>query len=420
MNAGSDDQTGFVAENPFQLPAYPYDQLGALKELADSHPGGGIDLSVGTPCDPPPQFVVAALGSSGAERGYPSSVGSPAFKEAASGWVQRRFGVALEDDELAACVGTKEFVASAAWLLRLRRPDRDTVLYPAVSYPTYAFGAKVAGCRAVGVPETAGGKMDLSAISTSDAARALVLWVNTPSNPTGANTDLASAAEWARAYEVPVFSDECYAEFTWSTWPPPTILQHGRVGLVALHSLSKRSNLAGIRAGFYAGDRDLVGYLSELRKHAGLMVPGPVQAAAAAAFGEDEHVYKQREVYSKRLVRLAEIFASVGLSAPTPGGGFYLWVRSQPTSALSGAPSVRKTGASTETQRHDVAGYDGGWRLAEELARCAGMIVSPGSFYGEAGADFVRVAAVQPDDRIELAAKRLAENRSALELHISN
>ena len=356
----------------FQPPPYPYDRLDDLRLVAESLPGGAVDLSIGTPCDPPPPAVVAALGGSGAERGYPPSVGTPAYRAAAAGWLERRFGVAVAPEELAACVGTKEFVAGVPHWLRLRTPDRDTVLYPQISYPSYAMGATLAGCRAV--PYGA-----LDAIDPADAARALCLWVNTPANPSGELADVAAAAAWGRAWGVPVLSDECYIEFTWDG-PGQTILSSGTEGVLAVHSLSKRSNLAGVRAGFYAGDRELVRYLSEVRKHAGFMVPGPVQEAAVVAFGDDAHVDEQRARYLRRLDLMAAALGGLGVSCPRPAGAFYLW-----------APAP---------------GGDA-WALARELATRGGAVVSPGEFYGPAGAGFVRIAVVQPDDRLALVASRL-------------
>ena len=156
------------------------------------------------------------------------------------------------------------------------------------------MGATLAGCRAVGVPVDDRWRLDVSAIDEADAARALCLWVNSPGNPAGNLDDLGAVADWGRAHDVPVFSDECYAEFTWDG-PPRTILAGGSEGVVAVHSLSKRSNAAGLRAGFYAGDADVVHYLSEVRKHVGMLVPGPVQAAAVAALDDDAHVAEPRE-----------------------------------------------------------------------------------------------------------------------------
>jgi succinyldiaminopimelate transaminase len=364
---------------PFVPPVYPYERLAGAKEKAEAHEGGIVDLSIGTPYDPPPPAVVAALSSSNAERGYPLSVGSGALKDAIAGWLDRRLGVGVPAVALAACVGTKEFVGTLPQWLKLRRPDLDTVLYPAVSYPTYEMGAILAGCRAVPVPVDDQFHLDLSAIDEADAERALCLWVNSPGNPAGQGDDLAAAAAWGRARKVPVFSDECYIEFTWAG-PPRTILSSGLEGVVAVHSLSKRSNLAGVRAGFYAGDPDLVHYLSEVRKHVGLMVPGPVQAAAVVALADQEHVDRQRVLYQERLELFRETLAALGCFAPLPAGGFYLW-----------APAP-----------------DGdAWAFTERLAADGGVLVSAGDIYGAAGAGFVRAAMVQPTERLEVVAARL-------------
>jgi aspartate/methionine/tyrosine aminotransferase len=369
----------------FQLPPYPYDRVAELGRLAEALPGGMVDCSVGTPCDPPLPAVVEALSGSGSERGYPASVGSLGLRQAAAAWLSRRFGLEpASPSSVAACVGTKELVASVPQMLRLRQPGRDTVLYPAVSYPTYAMGAALAGCRAVPVPPAPGslGGLDLGAIAETDAARALVLWSNSPSNPTGGLGDLGAEAAWGRSHGVPVFSDECYAEFTWAG-PPRSILEHGFDGVVAVHSLSKRSNLAGVRVGFFAGDAELVEYLALVRRHAGLMVPGPAQAAGAVALADDGHVEVQRGRYRERLKFLADVLTRWGCPTALPDGAFYLWVP---------VPAGRWTDD---------------WSMAEELARTAGLLVGPGDLYGEAGAGFVRVAVVQPVHRLELVAERL-------------
>jgi succinyldiaminopimelate transaminase len=362
----------------FVPPPYPYDRLRPFEDLARRFEGGLVDFSIGTPMDPPPPAVVDALGSSDAERGYPPSVGSVPLRQAVSRWISRRFEVEVPIANIGACIGTKEFVGTLPQLLSLRRPDRDTVLYPEISYPTYAMGAALAGCRAVPVPPAPGGGLDLEAILPADAERALLLWVNSPSNPTGALDDLGAAARWGRSHDVPVFSDECYVEFTWAG-RGRSILEHGLDGVVAVHSLSKRSNLAGLRVGAYAGDPDLVSYLQEVRKHLGMMVPGPAQAAAVCALDDDDHVVEQRQRYLTRMTRLAEVIAEwSGIEVPLPDGGFYLWVP-----------------------------VPDGWTFVEKLAAQGGALGSPGDFYGEAGAGFVRLAVVQPDDRIELVASRL-------------
>jgi succinyldiaminopimelate transaminase len=357
----------------FVPPPYPYERLDEVIAVAAAHDGGAVDLSIGTPCDPAPPDVVAALSSDETSRGYPPSIGTPAFRAAAADWIARRLGATVDPAaELAACVGSKEFVASTPQYLKLRDPSRDTVLYPAISYPTYAMGATLAGARAV--PYRA-----LDEIADADAERALCVWVNSPGNPTGELHDLAAAADWGRARGVPVLSDECYAEFTW-TGGPTTILRSGPAGVLAIHSLSKRDNFAGARIGFYAGDAELVHYLREVRKHAGLMAPGPVQAAAVLALGDDAHVDAQRTRYLARLRRLQQVLAAAGYPVDLPDGAFYLW-----------APAP---------------GGDA-WAAARDLAKRAGIVVSPGEFYGPDSTGHFRVAAVQPDARIELAAARV-------------
>ena len=364
---------------PFEPPVYPYERLVGAKEKAEAHPGGAVDLSIGTPTDPAPATVVAALATSGAEAGYPFSVGSARYREAASAWMVRRLGVTVDPSTVYACVGTKEFVSTLPQWLHLRRPDRDTVLHPAVSYPSYAMGATLAGCRSVEVPVDDRWRLDLAAVDPADVARALCLWVNSPGNPAGQLDDLAAVAGWGRANGVPVFSDECYAEYTWDG-PPRTILSAGAEGVVAVHSLSKRSNAAGLRAGFYTGDAELVRYLSEVRKHVGMLVPGPIQAAAAVALDDDTHVDLQRERYRGRLAYFRAVLAALGVDVAMPGGGFYLW-----------APAP-----------------DGdAWGFAERLATDGGCLVSPGDLYGAAGAGHVRIALVRGLDRLTLVAERM-------------
>ena len=368
----------------FRPPPYPYERLQRLHDFADAVEGGKVDCSVGTPCDAPPPEAVRALADSGTERGYPPSAGNPAYRRAAAGYLGRLFGVSVDPASVAACVGTKEMVASTPQYLHLRDPSRDTVLYPAVSYPTYEMGAQLGGCRAVGVPPAAedGGGLDLDAVDPDDARRALVLWVSSPANPSGGLTDLRAAATWGRCHGVAVFSDECYADYTWDG-RPRSILEEGTDGVVAVHSVSKRSNLAGVRAGFFAGDETLVRYLRDVRQHAGLMVPGPVQAAAAIAWNDDDHVAAQRARYRERLTLLASALSSAGCPTPLPEGGFYLW------------PEV-------------PARWADGCAMAEDLAKVAGLVVSPGDLYGDAGARHVRIAVVQPTERLVLVAQRLA------------
>lgn len=376
----------------FVPPPYPYDRLADIVAVAAAHDGGAVDLSIGTPGDPPAPAVLDALASSGTERGYPPSIGTEALRAAVAEWFDRRFGVGVDPSDVGAAIGTKELVAGLPHWLRLRDPSRDTVLYPEVSYPSYAMGATLAGCRAVPVPMDDRWRLDLSHIDPADAARALCLWANTPGNPAGGLDDLAAVAEWGRRHRVPVFSDECYVEFTWSgpparpgQAPGTTVLSSGTEGVVAVHSLSKRSNLAGLRVGFYAGDPELVHYLQEVRKHAGFMVPGPAQAAAVVAVGDQRDVDVQRERYRTRLARMAGILERIGIAAPLPDGGFYLWVPAPEGDA---------------------------WRLAQRLAAELGIVSSPGEFYGHTASGHVRLALVQPDEALDLLERRAGTRRA--------
>ena len=374
--------TGFVP------PPYPYERVDRFKPLGDAFEGGLVDFSIGTPFDPPPKAVIAGLGGSGLERGYPPSIGTADLRDAAHRWMARRFDIDVPPGRIGACIGTKEFVGTLPQWLRLRRPDRDTILYPAISYPTYEMGATLAGCRAVPVAMAPDGGLQLDSIEPADSGRALAIWINSPGNPNGVLDDLGAAAEWGRAHEVPVFSDECYVEFTW-TGRGRTILEHGMDGVVAVHSLSKRSNLAGTRVGFYAGDAELVHYLQEVRKHVGMMVPGPAQAAGVVALDDDQHVEVQRGRYLARLERMATVLSRwSGIEIPLPAGGFYLWFH-----------------------------VGDAWEFTERLAREGGALVSPGDFYGEAGAEYVRVAVVQPDTQIDLVAARLGVGTSSPRPH---
>jgi succinyldiaminopimelate transaminase len=353
------------------------------RSLAAAHNGGAVDLSIGTPCDAPPPAVVEALSTSNAERGYPTSLGSPRLRTSVASWVERSFGASIDPTtQIGACIGTKEFVATTPQWLKLRRPDRDTVLYPAIAYPTYEMGALLAGCRPVAIPVDEHWRVRIDAIDPADAARALCLWVNTPGNPAGGLDDLGPVAAWGRAHDVTVLSDECYSSFTWNG-QPRSILQHGTDGVLAVHSLSKRSNLAGVRAGFYGGDTELVRYISEIRKHAGFMVPGPVQLAAAVAYDDEVHVLEQRERYARRLAFLADVMRSAGFAVVLPEGAFYLWIK--------------------------VPGGDA-WGATEWLAKNGGVVVSPGEFYGPAGASHIRIAVVEPDERLAMVGERLASS----------
>src|SRR5436190_15037794 len=374
----------------FVPPPYPHDRLADLKEIAAGVPGGLVDCSVGTPVDPMPEVAIRALVDAAAPAtGYPATIGSAPYREAAAAWVARRFGCTVSPDEVVACIGTKELVASLPRALSLRDPSRDVVLYPAASYPTYEMGAQLAGLRAVPVPVDESWRLDLAQVADADAERALVLWLNDPSNPTGTGAtpnEMVDAVAWARDHGIIVASDECYAEFTYDDEgrpvAPVTALEAGNDGVLAVHSLSKRSNMAGLRAGFVAGDGDLVAYLGETRKHGGLMTPAPVQAAAAAALGDDDHVREQQLRYARRRAVALPALAARDLVHDGGPSTFYLWLRS-------------------------AEGPSDGWAITADLAK-TGLLVAPGEFYGRTGGRHARLALTVTDDALAMACERVA------------
>ena len=356
------------------LPDFPWDTLAAAKARAAAHPGGIVDLSVGTPVDPTPALAVSALVRAANSPGYPLTSGTAELRSAIAGYLQRRWGA----DQLAPAatlpvIGTKEVVAWLPTLLGLG--PSDVVVVPTMAYPTYAVGAAMAGCRVVAAD-------DLEALG--DLRPALV-WLNSPSNPTGETLSadtLRSRVRWARARGAVVASDECYGEFGWEVEPVsvlhPDVSEGSYAQLLALHSLSKRSNLAGYRAGFVAGDTDLVGELLEVRKHAGMIVPRPVQEAMIDLLGDSDHVEEQRQRYLARRRVLRPALEDAGFTIAHSEGSLYLW-------ATRGQPC----------------------RASVDFLAERGILVAPGDFYGAAAGEYVRVALTATDERVAAAAMRL-------------
>jgi succinyldiaminopimelate transaminase len=360
-----------------QLPDFPWDRLTPLAELARAHPDGLIDLSVGTPVDPTPDVVRRALADATDAPGYPTTIGTARVREAAAGWLQRRFDVTVDAAwQVLPTVGSKELVALLPSLLNFN----GAVLFPDLAYPTYDVGARIAGCEPRAVP-TVDGLIDVDALDAF-GRNASLIWINYPANPHGRIAPaehLAAVVDWARAHDVLLASDECYIEFAY-TARASSVLSLGTQGVLSVHSLSKRSNMAGYRAGLVAGDADVVKRLLEVRKHAGLMVSAPVQAAMAAAFDDDVHVDVQRKRYAERRAMLLPALERSGWQVDHSEGGLYLWVRH--------------------------ASFDDGWAAVEHLAKI-GVLVAPGDFYGEAGRGHVRIALTATTDSVRDAATRL-------------
>lgn len=360
------------------LADYPWDAVVPYRERAAQHPDGLVDLSIGSPVDPTPEVIRAALAEATDAHAYPQTIGTPAVREAIVDWYARRRGVPdLTEANVLPTVGSKELVALLPTLLGLAAGD--IVVHPRVAYPTYAVGATVVGATPVAADDPA---------EWPEGAR--LIWINSPGNPDGRTwsvEELAAAVRRARELGAVLASDECYAELGWSgPWesePIPSVLDPRvtggtRSGLLSVYSLSKQSNLAGYRAAFIAGCARVVGDILAARKHLGLMPPAPVQHAMAAALSDDEHVAAQKELYRQRRAALVPALETAGFRIDGSEAGLYLWV----------------------TEGRDA------WASMDRLAGL-GILAGPGHFYGDHSAEHVRLSLTAPLERVEQAAARL-------------
>ena len=356
------------------LPDFPWDSLAGAKARAQAQSGGIVDLSVGTPVDPTPMLGQRALADAADAPGYPTVWGTPELRNAIRDYLSRRWGsIPIADRGVLPVIGTKELVAALPHLLGLT--SNDLVVIPSIAYPTYEVGARLVGASVVACD-------DPSAIV---GLRPALVWINSPANPHGTIMSAAQLADWVRFCRdsgAVLASDECYGEFGWTAEPVSVL--HPQVnggsldGLLAVHSLSKRSNAAGYRAGFVSGETAMVSALRELRKHAGGIVPAPVQAAMVALLGDQRHVEEQRQRYLRRREQLRPALEAAGFRIDHSEGSLYLWCT-----------------------RGESAGASVDW-LADR-----GILVAPGHFYGTASADHIRVALTATDERIALAVQRL-------------
>jgi succinyldiaminopimelate transaminase len=365
------DHVGLVSR---RLPDFPWDQLTSYAARARAHPDGIVDLSVGTPVDPTPDVVRRALESASDSPGYPQTVGRAETRQAAVDWLARRHGVSgLDVDAVLPVIGTKELVASLPTQLGLG--GGDLVVIPELAYPTYAVGAALAGARTVAT----------DALTGLGPERPALLWLNSPSNPTGRvlpPAHLRKVVDWCRERGTLLVSDECYLECAWETTPVsvlhPDVCGGSYDGILSVHSLSKRSNLAGYRCGFVAGDPALVAELLAVRKNLGLIQPGPQQVAMAAALSDDGHAAEQHARYAARRTTLRSALEAAGFRIDHSEASLYLWA----------------------TRGRDC------WQTVAELAEL-GILVAPGSFYGSGGSRHVRVALTVTDERLRAGAARL-------------
>jgi succinyldiaminopimelate transaminase len=368
--------TAFDA-SPSGLPEFPWDRLAPYGQLARAYPGGIVDLSVGTPVDPTPEVVREALRAASDAPGYPTTQGTAELRAAIVDWFARRLGVTDLDPGSAVIpsIGSKEAVAWLPTLLGLGRGDQ--VAFPTPAYPTYDVGARLAGAEPLPTP--------VARLAEVPAGVRLI-WLNSPANPHGevmSREALRAVVEHAREIGAVVACDECYIELGWDTSPTsilhPDVVGNDHTNVLALNSLSKRSNLAGYRAAFVAGDARLVSRLLEIRKHAGMIVPAPVQAAMTAALRDDEHVERQRERYAARRSALREALLGAGFRIDHSRAGLYLW-------------------ATRDEHCWDTVAW-----LADR-----GVLAAPGEFYGDVGERYIRVALTATDERVAAAVERLA------------
>ena len=367
-----------------RLPDFPWDHLTTYAEQARAHPDGIVDLSVGTPVDPTPAVVQAALAAAADSPGYPATIGLPETRQACLDWLSRRFGVVGPGlTGVLPTVGSKELIAGLPTFLGLG--PGDLVVQPELAYPTYEVGAALVGAEVVAS----------DSLLALGPRRPALVWVNSPSNPTGRvlpPDHLRKVVEWCRERGALLVSDECYLEFAWESQESgqPVSVLHPSVnggsfdGILAVHSLSKRSNLAGYRCAFVAGDPAVVGELLAVRKNLGLMMPGPQQRAMVAALDDDTHVDEQHARYAARRTTLRTSLEAAGFRIDHSEASLYLW-------------AARMSGGRDEDCWDTVA-----W-LADR-----GILVAPGSFYGRAGEKHVRVALTATDERVAAAAERLA------------
>lgn len=349
-----------------KLPDFPWDALAPYSATAKEHPAGAIDLSVGTPVDSTPDFIQAALRDASDSPSYPVTMGTPELRAALTKWAKENLG-ATGDFGVLPLIGSKEFVA---WLPTFL--TSQSVLYPEIAYPTYLVGAMLAKAEATTVP-----------IDAREWPAADLAWVNSPSNPTGrvhSDKEFSDAIAWSRKTGGVVVSDECYLEFGREVIPTSILSYTGgdNKNILAVHSLSKRSNLAGYRAAFVVGDPALIAQILEVRKHAGMMVSLPVQKAMIAALSDSVHVTQQRARYNARKASLIPALDAAGFTIEHSEAGLYLWA----------------------TRNEDC------WQSVSWLASL-GVIATPGIFYGERGARHIRIAMTATDDQINEAAHRI-------------
>jgi succinyldiaminopimelate transaminase len=371
-NAGSLSEVMRVNPALDRVGAHP---IAAIQQkVRDLRAAGGrvIDFSIGDPREPTWESVAEAVRDAvPAVSQYPTTTGTPELREAVAGYVERRFGVALDPDtQIMPTSGSKEAIFSSA-LAFVDRDRGDAVGYPDPGYPVYERGAVMAGARAVAIAADDHFVVTPTQIPDELWPDLAMLWICTPSNPTGSVTsltDLTALVNRCRARDVLLCSDECYVDlYAPGAEPPPSVLAvtpQDQSGVLSYLSLSKRSGMTGYRSGAVVGDPLAIERLHKLRTSTGTASPEFVQAGAVVAWGDDEHVRSRRQIFEEKRRILRAVFAEAGLSVVASEAGLYLWIE-------VGDDAV----------------------VAEKLA-AVGVVVSPGRIFGERGRGYLRLALV--------------------------
>ncbi|MFM6978075.1 MAG: succinyldiaminopimelate transaminase [Micrococcales bacterium] len=360
-----------------RLPEYPWEQLKPYSAKAALHERGAVDLSVGSPVDPTPSIIQEALNASSNAPGYPSTGGSVEFKNAVVEWFARRRGVeGLTPDQVMPTIGSKELISFLPLLMGLG--PGDVVVQPKVAYTAYVVGAALCGAQIISEDDP-----------SKWPSNTKLVWINSPGNPDGRVIDvheLKAAVDRARELGALLASDECYAELGWDDWSEklipsaldPRVCGNSHEGILVCYSLSKQSNLAGYRAAFAVGEAKLIKGLVNLRMHSGLNTPAPMQKVMTVALGDYEHVAVEKELYRERREILLAAVRGYGFELSDSQAGLYLWA----------------------TLGEDC------WKTVDRMAEL-GIVVVPGTFYGEHSTQHVRFSLTATDAKIEEAANRL-------------
>jgi acetylornithine aminotransferase len=368
---------------------YPFEELDRRKAAALAAGRRVIDLGVGDPRDETPAFIRDALRDAvGPVSSYPRAAGIPELRDAIRVWVERRFGALLDPDrQILPTLGSKELIFFLAQAVLDPAAGKDTVLVTAPGYTIPERGARFAGAEVVRLPlsEEHAFLPDLASVDEATWARAAILWLNYPNNPTGAVAPLSflqDAAARCRAHDVLLASDEAYGELWFEGGPPAGALELGDLtNVLAINTLSKRSSMTGYRSGFAAGDPLLIDALTRLRPSVGVTPQEIVQRASVAAWRDETHVEESRRRYAAKRGVFLDLFEARGVAVAGSEATFYLWVK------------VPGDGSSLS------------WAL--ELLERAGVVVAPGSFFGPEGEGYVRLATVPTEGECREAAAAL-------------